>query len=79
MKSAVPLLVRLLTDNSEYAREVSTDPHRERPVAVRAASAAALQAITGLTKKPAEDRADANAFTKWWDKLKNRPDCSNWD
>jgi hypothetical protein len=76
---AVPRLVRLLADDNEYAREVSTDPHREKPMTVSATASRALETVTSVHSGTAGDDGRAKRFERWWDRKKGQYDCANWN
>jgi len=74
---AVPHLIPKLSDDTEFAQEVSTDPYRLKSIRVSAAALLALHSMTGVAQDRREAAASAKLkFEKWWERNKNRFSCS---
>lgn len=76
-RCAIPSLTRLLEDDAEYGREVTTDPYRERSLTVAGAAMESLERLTGLREKrrksPSERR---RGFEAWWSKNRSKLACN---
>jgi hypothetical protein len=73
---AVPRLIRKLSDETEFAQEVSTDPYRLKSILVSDAALVALHSITGVAHDRRESAAASKLeFEKWWERNKNRFSC----
>jgi hypothetical protein len=73
---AVPRLIRMLSDDTEFAQEVSTDPYRSKPILVSDAALVALHSITGVATDGRESAPPPKMeFEKWWENNKNRFSC----
>jgi hypothetical protein len=77
VQCAVPRLIEKLSDNAEFAQEVSTDPYRTKSILVSDAALAALSSIVGVTS---DSRGLATSsrpkFEKWWERNSKRLSCS---
>ena len=76
VRCAIPALITLVEDRSEYIRIVSTDPAREAPQSVGAIAIKALEQLTGL--KPS-DRSLGAEFQQYWSHNRDRFDCAGWN
>ena len=73
---AVPRLIHMLSDDTEFAQEVSTDPYRLKSILVSDAAFAALGSITGVAQDRRESVASSRVkFEKWWERNNNRFSC----
>ena len=73
---AVPWLIRKLSDDTEFAQEVSTDLYRLKAIRVSDAALVALNSITGVPHHRRESAAPSKSkFENWWERNKNRFSC----
>ena len=72
VQCAIPALITVIEDRSEYIRIVSTDPATEAPQSVGATAIKALEQLTGLK---ANDRNPVGQFQQYWSHNRDRVDC----
>ena len=76
VECAVPRLIEKLSDGSEFAQEVSTDPNHTRSLLVSDSALAALSSITGVAPvRPGPAASSRSKFEKWWKRNSKRLSC----
>jgi hypothetical protein len=76
IECAVPRLIDRLSDHSEFAQEVSTDPYRAKPILVSDAAVTALSAITCVILEGSGSVPSSRIkFQQWWEQNNKRLSC----